>query len=567
MGTKGRENAPMAPDVFAISSDYMDRRAALDPVWATSLGIPGHDGQMTDYSPDGVEARADLQRSTRVAVAAISTSTDHERIAANVLLADLETELAVFKSGTWQADLNILASPLQDIRDIFELMGDTTEADWVNRRDRLSEVPAALDGYRRSLSVGLTHNQIAARRQALQCAFQCDVRADQFVTDVVGSASPVVAPALREDLKRAAERARAAYASFGTWLRNTYAPQAREADAVGVERYTREVPRYLGTATDLENTYRWGLDQVNELRAQMILTADGIMPGGSLREVEHLLETDPARAVHGEAELVEFLQAHMDQMLDTLDGKHFEIAPNGRRVEQMIAPPGGAEAQYYTPPTSDWSRPGRCWFPVNGRSTFPVWGEITTANHEGVPGHHLQAVASLNSGSQRSRFQKQYFMSGHGEGWALYAERLCFELGLLEKPDYVLGWLSGQMLRAVRVVVDIGMHCGAELGIRVPGNSPVAAGLPWDATTGLAYAREFVGDGPIGLESEIDRYLGLPAQAISYKVGEREWLATRSDVRKLLGSRFDLKQFHTVALGLGAMGLDQLRYEVLRAFQ
>ncbi len=557
---------PTMPDVFKLSSDYLDRRAVLDPVWATSAGISGHDGEMTDYSPDGVAALVDLARDTKTALLAAPAEADHVRIARDVLIADIDRETAAFDAGDWQADLNIIASPLQAMREVFESMADATTHDWELRRQRLDAIPAAVDGYRRTLSLGLTHGHIAARRQAIECAKQCDSRAPQLVTDVVGEPpADIVGPALRAELDKASRRAAAAYASLGTWLRNTYAPQAPTDDGVGAERYAREVPRYLGTSIEPAETYRWGLDQVREIRAHMNAVADEVAPGIGLAGVVNLLETDPARSLQGEPALVEFLQAHLDRMVSVLDGTHFDIAPQGRHVEQMIAPPGGAAAQYYTAPTEDWSRPGRCWFPANGRTVFPIWCEITTANHEGVPGHHLQVVASMSAGGRLSRYQKLLFMSGPGEGWALYAERLCFELGLLDRPDYVLGWLSGQMLRAVRVVVDIGMHCGAELGLRVPDDSPAASGEPWNAATGLAYAKAHIGESSVDLASEIDRYLGWPGQAISYKVGEREWLGAREDARSALGAKFELKRFHTVALGLGAMGLDQLRSEIVRA--
>ena len=120
------------------------------------------------------------------------------------------------------------------------------------------------------------------------------------------------------------------------------------------------------------------------------------------------------------------------------------------------------------------------------------------------------------------------------------------------------------MLRAVRVVIDIGMHTGDQLGFRVPEDSPVARGEPWTAATGLCYARHYLGDG-FDMASEVDRYLGWPGQAISYKVGEREWLAARDDARAALGTAFNLKEFHTKSLALGAMGLAQMRVEILSA--
>jgi uncharacterized protein (DUF885 family) len=155
-------------------------------------------------------------------------------------------------------------------------------------------------------------------------------------------------------------------------------------------------------------------------------------------------------------------------------------------------------------------------------------------------------------------------VSGHGEGWALYAERLCDEFGWFENPDHRLGFLSGQMLRTVRVIVDIGMH----LGYRIPAGttstdgSPFHGGEVWNPQLAFEFAVRETGNTEAFMASEIDRYLGWPAQAISYKIGEREWMAIRDEARK--DPAFDLKAWHMRALALGPMGLDQLRRELTR---
>ncbi len=149
----------------------------------------------------------------------------------------------------------------------------------------------------------------------------------------------------------------------------------------------------------------------------------------------------------------------MDRTIAELDGVHFDIPEPVKTVEAMIAPPGGAAAMYYTPPAEDFSRPGRTWYPTQGRTRFPLWGEVSIAYHEGVPGHHLQVAQVVFLADQLTRFQRTIgWTSGHGEGWALYAERLMGELGYLDVPDYELGMLRAQAMRSVRVVVDIGMH-------------------------------------------------------------------------------------------------------------
>src|SRR2546423_2288460 len=134
-----------------------------------------------------------------------------------------------------------------------------------------------------------------------------------------------------------------------------------------------------------------------------------------------------------------------------LDGPHFDIPEPVRTVEAMIAPPGGAAAMYYTPPSEDFRRPGRTWYPTLGRTRFPLWMEVSTAYHEGVPGHHLQLAHVRWLGDRLNPFPRLMGWTGQTEGWALYAERLMDDLGLMDKPDYRLGMLANHAFRAARV--------------------------------------------------------------------------------------------------------------------
>jgi len=213
---------------------------------------------------------------------------------------------------------------------------------------------------------------------------------------------------------------------------------------------------------------------------------------------------------------------------------------------------------YYTGPSEDFSRPGRTWYPTLGKTRFPLWGEVSIAYHEGVPGHHLQVAQVRYLAGTLSRFQRSGIVSGHAEGWALYAERLMDELGYLENPDHHLGMLRAQAMRAARVVVDLGMH----LELAIPDDERFHPGERWTPELGQAFMVERSHFPADFLASEIDRYLGMPGQAISYKVGERAWLALRHEVQTSEGAAFDLKAFHTRALDLGPLGLDQLRREL-----
>ena len=249
----------------------------------------------------------------------------------------------------------------------------------------------------------------------------------------------------------------------------------------------------------------------------------------------------------------------MDETIADMHGTHFEIAEPLHRVEAMIAPPGSAAAMYYTAPSEDFTRPGRTWYPTLGATRFPLWGEVSTCYHEGVPGHHLQIGHAVYLGDRLTRLQQMSFIPGHGEGWALYAERLMEELGYLERPDYRLGMLEAQLFRAIRVIIDIGMH----LELPIPAGQP-DAGERWTPERGEAFLLDNAHSPKEFLRSELVRYLGWPGQAISYKVGERAWLDARAEARSREGSAFDLNDFHRRALDLGPLGLNQLRRELVR---
>ena len=534
---------------------------ALDPEMATQRGVLGHDAELTDHSPDGVTSRTDLDRSTLRELRTLRVEGDRDGVTAGVLGEWLGSRLALDDSGETQRTLCVLGSPWQSIRQVFDLMPRITEGDWETIATRLERLPGSLLGLRASLDVSTQRGLPPARRQVLACAEQGFIWAGRrgrpsFFAELVAK-YPGADGALRRRLDGAAELAGQAYATASDWLRDQLAVVAAERDPVGPDRYAVSARQHLGASIDLPETYAWGWEELHRIEQAMAEEATRIIPGAPLAEVIELLESDPARAVHGEDALRGFLQDLMDRTVASLDGTHFDIPEPVRKVEAMIAPPGGAAAAYYTGPSEDFSRPGRTWYPTQGRTVFPLWGEVTTCYHEGVPGHHLQVGQVRYRRDRLTRFQRSVWISGHGEGWALYAERLMDELGYLDRPEYRLGFLHAQLLRAIRVVVDIGMH----LELRIPVEERFHPGEMWTPELGrdflftrLCSPRDF-------LASELDRYLGRPGQAIAYKVGERAWLAARDAARQRLGPAFDLKSFHAAALDLGPLGLDRLAAE------
>ena len=555
--------------VFDIADRYVERVAEMSPISATYMGVPGHDHEINDFSPEASEAEAQLDRDTLVELESAETEDDRDRIARDAMRDSLRLNLDRHDANEHFRSLSMIHSPVHSVRQVFDLMPRETEEHWANIASRMSRIPAALHSYRRTLEEGLSRGLVVARRQASETAGQCDVwtgtaegHASFFQALVEAfDQSDVASSGLRSDLVAASETAEEGVADMARFLRDTYVPGASEQDAVGEERYSLGARVYNGVELDLHDTYAWGWEQLAWVDSEMEQTAEQIAPGQGVEAAKELLETDPARSIDGEAEFTVWMQELQDRTISELDGTHFDVAEPVKTIEALIAPPGGALAMYYTPPSEDFSRPGRTWYPTGGKTRFPLWGEVSIAYHEGVPGHHFHLGTTVALSDRLSRFQRLLGgSSGQIEGWALYAERLMGELGYLENPDYYLGMLRAQALRSVRVIIDIGMH----LELLIPDGQDFHPGEQWTPELGLEFINlksHFPAD---FVASEVSRYLGIPGQAISYKVGEREWLAAHEESKQRLGSSFDLKEWHTRALSLGPMGLAQMREEFRR---
>ncbi len=560
----------MTQTIDELSNAYVDDFGRLDPIGATEAGITGHDDELTDFAPDAAEERAAHDRATLRRLGRLEIRTDAERVAAGTLRERLETAIELHDLGEDLRSIAVLGSSVQAVREAFDLLPTETEADWATVAARLARVPQCLGSLQAAYREGVARDIVAARRQVVGVIQQVEVwagtdadRTRPYFLDLADrcDAADCGGAGLAATLRRHAEKATAALDAFGRYLTSEYASRATEQDAVGVDRYATKARVWNGTVLDLEETYAWGWEELHRIEHAVGQVAVRILPNASVGEVVELLETDPARAIDGEENLRAWLQDLMDRTIAELHGVHFDIPAPVQQVEAMIAPPGGASAMYYTGPSEDFSRPGRTWYPTQGATHFPLWGEVSICYHEGVPGHHLQVAQVRFLADQLNRFQRLLaWWSGHGEGWALYAERLMGELGYLENPDYELGMLRAQAMRAVRVIVDIGMH----LELPIPASESFHPGERWTPELALPFVVTRAMFPERFMRSEVDRYLGLPGQAISYKVGERVWLEARDDARHRQGDAFDLKQWHSHALDLGSMGLDQFRAEMAR---
>ena len=551
--------------VDAVAERFVDEYAALDPLAATYLGLPGHEGRLTDLSPAGFAARADLTRRALAEATAAEPSDEREQVAKDAFLERLGLDVELDEAGVPQSQVSVLTSGLHEVRAVFDLMATEGEEAWSNIDARLAAIPATLEGYRETLVRAADAGDVAAKRQLTAVAEQVRSWTGQDGGDnfFLGLVAGTDAESLRGDLERHATEASDAFAAFGRWLSEEFAARGRDKDAVGREKYTLGSRYFLGATVDLEETYAWGFEELKRIEDEMARVADKILPGGGLHEAVAALEADPSRRIEGKEAFREWMQDLATRTLEDMNGTHFDIPEPVRRIECCIAPTNDGGI-YYTGPSEDFTRPGRMWWAVPaGVDSFATWREVTTVFHEGVPGHHLQVAQTAYRKEVLNRWQRlMCWVSGHGEGWALYAERLMDELGYLDDPGDKLGMLDGQGFRAARVIVDIGMH----LELEIPRDNPFGfhPGETWTPDLGLEFMRQHCRMEDAFIRFEVNRYLGWPGQAPSYKVGERIWLQAREDARTRLGSAFDLKAFHRAALDLGSIGLDPLRAALAR---
>jgi uncharacterized protein (DUF885 family) len=547
--------------VDTIADAWVDTLAELEPSLATYIGRFEFNDRFGDQSPAGHERLIDEARKTLAALSAATPADDIDAVTKLDLTRELELELEL-SDAKWQLrNVNVIASPAQELRSVFDLMPTATADDWSVIATRLKALPDAIDGYIVTLREGIAQGVVPSQRQVREVATQIARYTSDtgFFATFAGEAAPAegqLPASLARDLADNANAARVAYDELARFLGGELAAKAPEKDAVGRELYALQSRRFLGATVDLDETYEWGVEELSRMVAEQESIANEIKAGASVEEAVAFLEQDETRKLHGTEALQRWMQETSDHAVAELGKTHFDIPEPIRKLECMIAPTkeGGI---YYTGPTDDFSRPGRMWWSVpEGVESFDTWRELTTVYHEGVPGHHLQIAQAVYNRAQLNSWRRLLGgTSGHAEGWALYAERLMEQLGYLDDPADRLGMLDGQRMRAARVVLDIGVHLEKP---RLDGKGT------WDADYALEFMRANVNMSDEFVQFEVNRYLGWPGQAPAYKVGQRIWEQLRDDVAQREGADFSIKRFHKRALDIGGVGLDTLREALAR---
>ncbi|MGN6300291.1 MAG: DUF885 domain-containing protein [Angustibacter sp.] len=535
-------------NVTQVADRLLAELAPVDPEAAQALGVEPA-VVMPALAPQDFQRRDDARRSALAALATATVANDKERVLQAVMAERLGSELALDESGFTRALLAPLATPVHQVREVFDNLPHESPADWERVADHLALVPSALQAYRETLRESAARGHVVAARQVAVMADQCerwvDTGRDDFYRRLAAQAPD---PA---SLAALADGASSATVEFARFLRGELLAQAPLTDAVGRDRYLVTSRAFLGDDVDLDETYAFGWDELARLTDEMQTVAREL-GAGSIEEASTRLDDDPAVQLSSPPQLLEWLQGRVDEVAEAIDGTHFDLPPIARRPECRISPTTSG-VMYYAPPDAGFTRPGRIWWAPPAEGTSYTWREVTTVHHEGVPGHHLQISVSMAEPGIHAWQRSMGHVHGYVEGWAHYAERLCDELGLLRTPGERLGMLYGQRWRAARIVIDMGLH----LDLPIPPDNGFTDATHWTPKLGADVLRRAAGADATTARFEVDRYLGWPAQALAFRVGARLWREVRRNAER--SPDFELKDFHMRALRLGPMGLAPLR--------
>ena len=555
--------------VFGVADRFVRRWAELEPTEGLIYGLADVPGRLSDWSPQGRARVADALRHGLAELDRTPPRDGADRRAAAVMRDRLQVWLASATAQDWarELDAGFLAPPAMDRMALSTApLADADDAELL--ASRLTGVPAGMQGYADALQLGLEEGRPGAGvlAERLVAMLRASARADGgFFGGLAAKAATLAGVDTRtaRQLQEAGRAADGAYDQLADWLEHEYLPRAAPDPAVGPERYERALQDHLGLTADPAGLAAWGWEELDRLERELRREAGTGWPGVPLAEVVDRLDHDPGEpSAAGPAALLDWL-GQLDQQVARRLAEEFDIPPQLRVLRHELAPPGSPAGAYYLPPTEDGARPGVVvWTVPAGR--VPLWRWQTFSHHEGMPGHHLELGGARFMAAPLSRFQTGLGeISGYSEGWGLYAERFMDELGAFDRPATRLGFLISQTWRAVRVVVDTGLH----LGLRVPASlTDPAAGqvITPEVAVGLLVRHGW--QTRDSAESEVLRYLGCPAQALAYKLGEREWLQVRAQARHRIPGLTN-RQFHAAALRLGPLPLRLLGSEVLTALE
>lgn len=527
------------------------------PEFATAIGDNRYNDRLDDYSQQAVERELAHAKQQLKLFEAIDTKgfPEDEALNQQLMVRRLRIDIEGAPFNEWQMSETQFGGVHLELASMPRNMPFNTVKDYQNYLSRLGQIPQALDQVTANLKLGMNNKLMPPRFLLEKVAVQA-----QNVANATEEKGPFTEPLkkfpasissaeqqrLRDEvLKVVKTEVNPAFAKFAEFVKTDYAPKGRMEMGVwslpnGNAYYQYAVKLLTTTGYTPEQIHQMGLKQVAELDAQMLAIAkqQGYPDVKSFNE--HIRQDPKLHGVSGQ-QILDLYQHYTDQMYTKLP-QLFGVLPKTKLVVvpmEAFRAPDSVPADYSIG-TPDGSRPGR----INVNEYDPTHRLLLNveaiAYHEGVPGHHLEfSISAALTGIPE--FRKFNYLPAYSEGWALYSERLGKDVGFYQDPYSEYGRLGNEMWRSVRLVVDTGVHY-----------------KHWTREQMVQFFRQHTAMDEPNIQTEVDRYIAWPGQALSYKMGQMEILALREQAEKGLGAKYDIKTFHDELLSAGPLPLDVL---------
>jgi uncharacterized protein (DUF885 family) len=522
------------------------------PERATAFGDYRYNDKLTDYSLEAITQRNKTNQEFLVRLKAIDTTgfSDQDQLSHDLMMRVLQQRITDYSLKEYEMPINQQNGIHTSLADLPNSMPFTTVKQYEDYISRLHQIPRVLSQTEEVLRAGMNDKLMPVRFLLEKIPVQC-----QGIID----ANPFLLPTKKypanispEEQKRLTQQITEvvnndvipAYKHFANFVRTEYAPQGRTTLAItslpdGQKRYENDIYARTTTRRSADEIHQIGLREIDRIEAEMTAIAkkEGFADLASFRAS---LKTNPKYIPTSSEQILDDFRKYIAQMEPKLP-QLFTLLPKSPVTVEAIPPFQAAAATHYVTGTPDGKRPGRVVVATSNFAERSLIDDEAVAYHEGVPGHHMQnSVNQQLTGLPKFRLHGLGF-NAYGEGWALYAEQLGKEVGFYQDPVSDYGRLSSELFRAVRLVVDTGIHSKG-----------------WTREQVVEFMRKSGAVDEPTIQSETDRYIAWPAQALSYKLGQLKISELRQRAQKELGASFDIRTFHDEILDGGSLPLDML---------
>jgi len=550
------QNSTPAAQRLAEQNKLFDEQFETDlrnfPERATAFGDYRYNDKLGDYSPGAIAQRHQTDLNFLKRLQGISTDgfSDQDQLSHDLLIRALQIRIDDYDLKEYEMPINQQAGIHTNLADLPLSVPFDSVTHYEDYISRLHQIPRVLGQVTEVLQAGMKDKLMPVRFLAEKIPAQCEgiVTADPFLRPTKKYPAEISA----EDQKRLTQQITdaintdviPAYKKFAEFVRTEYAPQGRTTLSItsladGQKRYEHDIYARTTTHMTAEEIHQLGLREIDRIEAEMTAIAkkEGFADLASFRAS---LKTNPKYIPTSSEQILDDYRRYISQIQAKLPDL-FTLLPKSPVTVEAIPEFQAAAATHYVTGTPDGKRPGRVVVATSDFVRRSLIDDEAIAYHEGVPGHHMQlSVAQQLEGLPKFR-QRGLGFNAYAEGWALYAEQLGKEVGFYQDPVSDYGRLSSELFRAVRLVVDTGIHAKG-----------------WSRDQVVEFFRKSGAVDEPTIQSETDRYISWPAQALSYKLGQLKFRELRERAQKELGPKFDLRKFHDEMLNGGALPLDLL---------